>query len=69
MCTQVIELYKQAFYRMREASTQSHYAHWDRAGTGGANCPECIRSRNLRVEAVAIFDRAQSLAKNIKNGD
>lgn len=66
MCTKAIELYRQAFHKMREASLQSHYAHWDRAGTGGTNCPECIRSRSLRAEADNIFDRAQSLAKNIK---
>ena len=63
MCKQVMELYEQAFLKMRKASFQSHNGHWDMQGTGGANCPECIRAREYRIEADGIFDKAQALAK------
>ena len=65
MCKQVVEFYEEAFSKMREASFQSHSGHWDMEGTGGKNCPECIRANKLRHEADALFDRARNLYKNI----
>ena len=40
----------------KRASVQGHYGHWDSMGTFGANCPECIRARELREKANAILD-------------
>ncbi|MBF0102060.1 MAG: hypothetical protein HQK77_14250 [Desulfobacterales bacterium] len=45
------KILKDAFLKMREASFQSHTGHWDKEGTGGINCPECIRASELRKEA------------------
>lgn len=60
-----VDLYKQAYQKMREASLQSHYGHWDGKGTGGQNCPECVKSRELRSEADALFDEAEKCSKLI----
>lgn len=43
----------------REASYQSHNGHWDKEGTHGVNCPECIRARALREKAEAILTRTK----------
>jgi hypothetical protein len=53
----------EAFQIMRDASFQSHYGHWDRDGTGGLNCPECIRSRELRERADELAQAALAAAK------
>jgi len=53
-----IEKITKAFLLMRDASFQSHSGHWDKEGTGGRNCPECIRSRELREEADMMFAEA-----------
>ena len=40
---------------LRQASCQSHIGHWDRQGTHGQNCPECLRTRALRERAEAAL--------------
>jgi len=65
MCEQITGLYRKAYEKMSEAADQSHTGHWDLQGTHGRNCPECIRTRELRREADALFDRAEKLSKNI----
>lgn len=44
-----------AFSMMESAASQSHNGHWDKQGTHGRNCPECIRARKLRKEANILF--------------
>ena len=56
---QIINLFKAAFIKMKEASYQSHSGHWDPEGTGGENCPECIDAREKREAANKLFDQAK----------
>lgn len=46
----------------KEASYQSHSGHWDREGTGGRHCPECIRARELRD----LADKARKVVEETK---
>ena len=64
---QVIDLLKKAYGKMKEAACQSHGGHWDSNGTHGANCPECIRATRLNGEAVALYDRAMKLMRDIES--
>ena len=46
-----------------EASLQaqdSHYAHFDREGTAGANCPACISRREANDLARAALEKASA---------
>ena len=65
---QIFELMEQAFEKMKEASFQSHYGHWDREGTRGLNCPECIRAKELRHEAAELMDQAKRVKAIAENG-
>ena len=52
------QLIRAAFYKMREASFQSHNGHWDMTGGAGSGCPECVRAGKLREEADSMFHSA-----------
>ena len=66
MCSQTIDLLERAFLKMKEASLQDHSGHWDRQGTHGANCPECVRASKLRKEAMDLYKRAINLKSKIE---
>ena len=57
----IIELLINAYLTARTASLQGHKSHWDMKGTGGQNCPECIRARKLRGKAERYYDQALEL--------
>ena len=65
---QIFDLMEAAFLKMKEASYQSHSGHWNREGTRGLNCPECIRANKLRKEACDLFDRAINLKNEVFGG-
>lgn len=46
---------REAIALLRNASQQSHTAHFDKTGGSGSGCPECIRARDLREKADAIL--------------
>jgi transposase-like protein len=52
---QELAKWKQAHAKLLDATYQSHDGHWDRMGTRGANCPECIRAEMMRKEAADII--------------
>ena len=45
---------KRANALLLDASLPNHTGHWDSRGTSGANCPECLRARELREQAAAL---------------
>lgn len=63
----IYSLLCEAYQKMKKASYQAHDSHWDREGTGGLNCPECLRARSLRKEAEKIYTRAIVLKNKIEN--
>lgn len=54
---ETIELLLAACDLYKQASYQNHSEHWDSAGPGGRNCPECNRAKTLREQAHTILDR------------
>lgn len=62
-----LQTMRKAAQMYRDASIQSHGRHWDRQQTGGANCPECLRASELRREADALMDIANTVLSNPEN--
>jgi hypothetical protein len=62
---EILKKLEGAFSLMRDASFQSHGGHWDSEGTGGKNCPECLRARELRNEATEAFYKEFDLFEKI----
>lgn len=42
-------------------AADSHYNHWDKQGTAGANCPACISRREANDKARAALRALQQL--------
>ena len=57
-----VQALEQACALLRDASQQSHSAHFDRTMQGGIGCPECIRARQLREQANAALARWRGTA-------
>ncbi len=49
------EIFEAAYNRAYKGTYQSHNGHWDREGTGGVNCPECIRANEAREDCQKII--------------
>ena len=63
---QIILLLQKAYHTMEQAACQSHSGHWDKEGTHGANCPECIRATELTKTARTDYEQAVCLLTKVQ---